>query len=363
MGLSPNFSNDNNDIERTEIISGVENTIRRSLSDLASIKEKHDCCLDATGVSVIIVTEPIKKAHLELKRRKIKTRCITEITKDNLHYCKEMMEIVDELRHLGGVKGNFGVTEFSYVASAKQKAAEPVPQLILSTVKSFIEQQQYFFDMLWEKAIPALHRIREIEEGIEPEVIETITDPKQIQKIGSSLLKAARKEILMVFPTVNTFHRQEHGGLVQLLLKGHMTYLPDPELSIKIMTPEDDEIKSTVQQLKEKYKQNIDIQFIPQTMDTITSLLVTDKKYSLSVEVKDDSEVLDGELAIGLETYSNSKATVLSYASIFESLWRQSEIYKQLQESLTQLDDTRTRLHDMQQYVDYILKERHRHHF
>lgn len=55
-------------------------------------------------------------------------------------------------------------------------------------------------------------------------------------------------------------------------------------------------------------------------MGTITSLLVIDKKYSLSVEVKDDSEVLDEEWDIGLGTYSNSKATVLSCASIFESL-------------------------------------------
>ncbi|MDP8907008.1 MAG: hypothetical protein M3M88_05760, partial [Thermoproteota archaeon] len=288
---------------------------------------------------------------------------ITEITKDNLHYCKEMTEIVDELRHLDGIKGNFGVTEFSYVASAKQNAAEPVPQLILSTVKSFIEQQQYFFDMLWDKAIPAMHRIREIEEGIEPEVIETLTDHKQIQKIAFSLITSAKKEILMVFPTVNTFHRQENGGHISLLLKGQSEHLHEPGLSIKIMTPADHEIRYTVQQLKEKYKQNIDIQFIPQTMDTITSLLVIDKKYSLSVEVRDDSEVLNGELAIGLGTYSNSKATVLSYASIFESLWKQSETYEQLQESLTQLDDTRTRLHDMQQYVDYILKERHKHHF
>jgi hypothetical protein len=102
-------------------------------------------------------------------------------------------------------------------------------------------------------------------------------------------------------------------------------------------------------------------QFIPQILDTITSLLVTDKKYSLWVEVKDDPEMLNEGKAMGLGAYSNSKATVLSYASIFESLWRQSETYEQLRESLTQLDDTRTRLHDMQQYVDYILKERHKH--
>jgi signal transduction histidine kinase len=35
---------------------------------------------------------------------------------------------------------------------------------------------------------------------------------------------------------------------------------------------------------------------------------------------------------MGLATYSNSKPTVLSYASIFESLWKQTELYERLQE-------------------------------
>ena len=48
-----------------------------------------------------------------------------------------------------------------------------------------------------------------------------------------------------------------------------------------------------------------------------------------SVELKDDTKNTSVE-AIGLATYSNSTATVLSYASIFESLWAQTEIYGQL---------------------------------
>jgi len=57
--------------------------------------------------------------------------------------------------------------------------------------------------------------------------------------------------------------------------------------------------------------------------------VVIDKKYSLAVELKDDSKNTVTE-AIGLVTYSNSKSTVLSYYSIFESLWKQTELYKQL---------------------------------
>src|SRR5829696_6830566 len=54
-----------------------------------------------------------------------------------------------------------------------------------------------------------------------------------------------------------------------------------------------------------------------------------DNKVSLVMELKDDSKKTFQE-AIGLSTYSNSKAGVLSYVSMFESLWKQTELYEKL---------------------------------
>jgi signal transduction histidine kinase len=47
------------------------------------------------------------------------------------------------------------------------------------------------------------------------------------------------------------------------------------------------------------------------------------------MELKDDTKSTFHE-AIGLSTYSNSKAGVLSYVAIFENLWKQSALYEQL---------------------------------
>jgi two-component system sensor histidine kinase VicK len=47
------------------------------------------------------------------------------------------------------------------------------------------------------------------------------------------------------------------------------------------------------------------------------------------VELKDDTKDASPE-AIGLSTYSNSKATISAYVSMFESLWRQTEMVQQL---------------------------------
>ena len=54
--------------------------------------------------------------------------------------------------------------------------------------------------------------------------------------------------------------------------------------------------------------------------------------FSLVMELRDDPKGTFDE-AIGLSTYSNSGPGVLSYVSIFESLWMQAELYKQVKEA------------------------------
>jgi two-component system, OmpR family, sensor histidine kinase VicK len=55
-------------------------------------------------------------------------------------------------------------------------------------------------------------------------------------------------------------------------------------------------------------------------MAKLTTFL-TDNELSLVIELKDDNIDTGNEEAIGLATYSNSESTVLSNASIFETLW------------------------------------------
>ena len=57
---------------------------------------------------------------------------------------------------------------------------------------------------------------------------------------------------------------------------------------------------------------------------------IVDKELCLTVEVRDTSDYEDENDAsievLGLATYSNSESTILSYASIFETLWTQAEL-------------------------------------
>jgi len=54
------------------------------------------------------------------------------------------------------------------------------------------------------------------------------------------------------------------------------------------------------------------------------------------MELRDDSKTTFDE-AVGLSTYSNSKAGVLSYVAIFEKLWQQTELYQKVKETNEQL--------------------------
>ena len=250
---------------------------------------------------------------------------------------------------------NFMVSESEYLAPVVfDSQAKIAPKIIYCNIRSFVEQQQYFFDMLWNKAETADQRIREIEEGIKPDFIETIRDPYEVQKLVFELINGANKEILGIFSTANAFRRQTKSGAVRLLKKASLR-----GLKVRILTPFDEKVEKIMKEElgaddnsnastngnrvnhdKDKQKQDDDlnnvnklrIRFIQPQLQTKVSILVVDRKYSLVAELKDDSKDTSVE-AIGLTSYSNSKSTVSSYVSILDSLWAQLDLYEQVKES------------------------------
>jgi two-component system, OmpR family, sensor histidine kinase VicK len=306
--------------------------MRSATALLSNVKERVDCSADSNAPYSHFILKPVRDGYIQLRKRGIKVRFITEITKENLYYSKELMKIV-ELRHLDGVKGNFGISDgVEYRASPTSKQEETPSEYIISTMKSFVEQQQYFFETLWNKAIPAEQRIREIEEGIEPEVIETIREPKVVQERVFELLKSAKEEILIIFSTANAFRRQEKAGAVDLVIRTAKS----KNVKVRILSPFDEYVTNLVDKIKKEEKIRIEIRSIKEPLQTKVSVLIVDRRLLLSAELKNDLKETSLE-AIGLATYSNSKPTVLSYASIFESLWNQTELYEHTRQLYQQL--------------------------
>ena len=130
------------------------NAISQFLSKANTISS----CGDYKTPSAIIEVEEYRKLLFELKKRGIKLRYITDITKDNVKYCKELMnDFAYEIRHVDGIKANFSISETEYLAYAtlveegeelQQQPMRPIQQVIYSNVKDIVEQQKYVFELL-----------------------------------------------------------------------------------------------------------------------------------------------------------------------------------------------------------------------
>ncbi|MGN6630596.1 MAG: hypothetical protein ACTHKJ_12125, partial [Candidatus Nitrosocosmicus sp.] len=95
---------------RIKIIEGPENITNFMLQSYPRAKEKVDSCYDLMGPGVISTDQRIMKAALEMANRGIKIRLLTDITKENINYCKDLMKVSD-VRHIEGIKGNFGIID------------------------------------------------------------------------------------------------------------------------------------------------------------------------------------------------------------------------------------------------------------
>src|SRR6476620_6762267 len=194
-----------------EVLYGVDNVINTELQFFSDSKCRIDTCMNYTRPQLAIELEPIKQVFVDAKSRGLKLRYLTEITSENISYCKQLLSIVDELRHLDGIKGNFMVSESEYLSPVvlfeKGKVAS---QLIHSNVKELVEQQQYVFDNFWSRAIPAKQRITEIEEGIvvhyKTRIIENEDDI--IKEIGR--LTAESNELLTCLTSGGMQYSYDH---------------------------------------------------------------------------------------------------------------------------------------------------------
>jgi signal transduction histidine kinase len=168
--------------KKSEILYGIEKAVGRGVYFMSNVKETMDICFDHNAPSIVVKIREYRDGYTDIRRRGGKIRAFTEITKDNVAYCKELMKIVDELRHLDGVKGGIAVSETEYMATTILEEAKPLTQVIYSNVRQVVEQGQYIFDTLWNMAIPAERKIREIEEGITHYESKVLENPDEIFK-------------------------------------------------------------------------------------------------------------------------------------------------------------------------------------
>ena len=217
--------------------------------------------------------------------------------------------------------------------------------LLLSNEPAYVCHFLSIFEELRKNGINAVDRLKDIEAGADLADIEVIQSSSRARELYLELVKNAKKEILFVFPSSTALIRQEKMGAVPLAIEA----VKKRAAKVRILVPYNKEVEDRIKLMKAElgrrpiYNADIDVRYTEQTSGTMATILVVDRKVSLVMELRDDSTRTFDE-AIGLSTYSNSKAGVLSYVAIFENLWVLTELYKQVKEA-----NERLMLHDKMQ--------------
>jgi len=116
---------------------------------------------------------------------------------------------------------------------------------------------------------------------------------------------------------------------------GNLENLTHHGVKVKILIPWNNEIKEKINNIKIIYPK-IDFRLLQSRTESYIGITIIDNQRVLVQEVKDDtkSKYID---SVGMTIFIEGKSTALSYASIFDNLWKQSELYDEIKNAYEKL--------------------------
>jgi len=262
-----------------------------------------------TRPSLALSLKPIKKAFLDAKNRGVKLRYLTEITHHNSEYCKELLSLVHELRHLDGIKSNFMISEGEYLAPLVQDRREVIAsELIHSDITQVVEHGQQIFDTLWSKSISAEERLKELQDGnirLETKILdnqdEIIKQIIHLSEISSGLSVVSNYGGMQL--TYNNFF-ESCKKILERQRRG------EGEGIRWIMSIE----KESVDLVKKFLNLGVKIRHVK----NLAPINFTVSKHGLIATVE---EMDEGRMVQNLLT-SNERSYIKHFSSMFEQLWK-----------------------------------------
>ena len=122
--------------ERTDVLYGIDKNVNAIVEFINSSKCRYDVCADSKGPSYVIKIDALRQSYIEFVRRGGHIRFITEITKENLDYCKEIMKFV-ELCHIEGIKGIVRINENEYQSNMAVQESKLASILLRSALSAY----------------------------------------------------------------------------------------------------------------------------------------------------------------------------------------------------------------------------------
>ena len=156
---------------------------------------------------------------------------------------------------------------------------------------------------------------------LKAEKIQILPEPKTVLKIYKEKLKSASSDINLVYPTINAFYRHRNSGIFEIL----RNLAEVSKVKIRVLLPWARFDKKRDTEIRAHFGNLIEFKTLDKKAESTATFVVIDKKLALIMELKDDSK--DSlEEAIAYAILSTSKHITSSYISMFNTLWRQSEL-------------------------------------
>jgi two-component system sensor histidine kinase VicK len=279
-------------------------------------------------------------------------RWIMGIEKDSVKLVKKFLKLGVKIRHVKNLAPiNFAVSKSGLVATVEEmKRGGMIQNLLTSNERSYIKHFTSMFEQLWKEGVDARYRIKDIEEKVGIAEIEIIRNPVDSIARGWDMVRSARKEIDVLFSSSNALKRQITMGALALLKNAS----EKQKVKIRMLLPSSDKSEELIEQTKSNVPK-INIRTISASLETKISILVVDSRQCLILELKDDKQNSSYE-AVGLSTYSISPTIISSYLAVFESFWRQAELFEKMKEvELLEKDFVNIAAHELRNPIQPII--------
>jgi two-component system sensor histidine kinase VicK len=253
-------------------------------------------------------------------------RWVTSIEVEDAAVVRECIKIGIEVRHTSRLPPlSFECSRTDLLASIQEHGQKLSTQTLLtSNEPAYVKHFTLVFEEIWRNGVDARKRLDEIQRGLESSVVKIIENGHESMKVALDMVESG-KEVLLMFSTPKAFIRQlDSEGLEKL--KKVAGASPG---KVKILIPDDKGVRELTESLKDDLP-SVEFRLMNETLKTKISILIVDRTKTMVFETKDDTKD-DLYEALGIATYTESKPLAESYSTIFEGIWKQTELYEQLE--------------------------------
>jgi signal transduction histidine kinase len=315
-----------NVLKEIKVLQNIDDILKKGKEILESSTD-YFACSKARGIRLVYNNyfDSYEKVMQEYSKGEHKgIKLVTSIDKDNIDVVKKFLSIGVQIKHTKNMPPiDFAVSDKEMIATTEKiESEELIRSLLVTSEQPYISHFIFIFDELWKNGIDAKDRIVAIEQGLEPEFLEVITDHEKASQILVNLAKSLEKEALFLLPVDRAMSRMDRLGIIDYLI-----IASGKGAEVKIICPLSPENANIVKRISSNAP---DIKILNGNKSPYGMFIADGEKF-LRAELREPIAIEFSE-AIGFTIYSNSKHSVESFKSVFELLWNERTLNERLKE-------------------------------